>query len=846
MGADGEAFGYRLRTYRLAADLSQRGLAQRSGLSIRTISDLERGRTRWPYPHSLSRLADALKLDGQPRLDFIAAAGRRLAGGGDGGSRRPVQAPVPRQLPAPAPAFAGRAGQLAALSRLLDQPGGLATISAIGGMPGVGKTALALQWAHQVATSFPDGQLYVNLRGFDPLGPPVTAAEAVRGFLDALGVPGDQLPGTTEAHLGLYRSLLVGKRVLVVLDNARDAAQVRPLLPGSPTCRVVVTSRNQLAGLAAIEAARPLVLDVLTDAEARQLLASRLGEARIAADPAAVAQIIDACAHLPLALSVVAARAGLRPRLSLSHVAAELTGRSGLRGLADAGGTGGAVGAAGPVADVRAAFSWSYRQLGQLTARVFRLVSLHPGPSLEPTAVAALTGVTAGQATRELEALVRVSLVQTAGPRRYGLHDLLRGYARELAGAKDSDADQRAALTSLLDYFVHAAALAMDAAFPAERYRRPAVSRPSALAAEFVSPAVALAWLGAERANLVAAVVYADGHDWPGQAVRLAETLFRYLDTDAQFADAVTVYDSAGRSARAVGDRVAEATSLLNLGNIYLHEGRYRQGTDSFGRALALGHQSGDLTGQARALAGLGLGELLLGRPGPATGHIEESLALYTECGDVIGQARALGNLGFAAMRQGRYADAAEHLRESLRLCQAAADRRGEARALANLGEIELRQHRYEQAASYLRDALEGFGQVGDRISAADTLASLGLVELRQDRPVQATEHLSQALTICREAGDVPRQALALNGLGEVLQAMGKPAQARSQHAAALKLATQAGEKYEQARAHAGLAAVYQASGVAAKARRHWTEALSRYEDLGAPEAEHVRLALAT
>ncbi len=822
MGDDDEGFGYRLRTSRVAAGLSQHRLAQRSGLSIRMISDLERGRTRWPYKDSVSRLADALELEGEARADFFAAAGRRPAGH----QSRPAG---PRQLPQATPYFAGRLDQLAALSQLLEQPGGTATISAIGGMAGVGKTALALQWAHQVAPDFPDGQLYVDLRGFDPSGTPMTVAEAVRGFLSALGVPAGQMPGTEQAQLGLYRSLLAGKRVLVVLDNARDVTQVRPLLPGSPTCRVIVTSRNQLAGLAAIEAARPLVLDVLSRDDARQVLAGRLGEGRLASDPDAVGQIIEASARLPLALSVIAARAATRVRVPLVRVADDLAGH------------GDSIAGTGwPPADVRAAFSWSYRHLEPTTARVFRFASLHPGPEFEPPAIAALTGLPPGEAARELDALARVCMINRAGPSRYDLHELLGAYAAELVAELDGADDQRAALTRLLDYYLRRAAMAMDVAFPAERHRRPAIGPHEGQLPDITDADEAGAWLAAQRASLVAAVVFAADHGWPEHATKLAEIIFRYLDIDAQFADAIAVHASAVQAARDLGDPVAEAAALLNAGNTGLHQGRYQEGIARFRQALALCQQSGDSTGQARALAGLGLSHLLQGRPEPAVDCFSQSLALYRERGDLIGQARALGNLGFAALRKGRYAEASGYLTESLTISSDVGDQGGRARALANLGEVELKQHRYDQAEDYLRDALDGFRQVGDRVSAADAMISLGIAEGRQDRTEQAMNHLTQALAFCRQAGDFPRQALALNGLGDVLLAAGLPAQARKHYAASLKLAAQAGEKYEQAGAHEGLAAAYQASGARARARRHWAEALALYTELGTAEAGEV------
>jgi transcriptional regulator with XRE-family HTH domain len=433
--ADGAAFGDLLRARRRSIALSQQELAERSGLSVRAISNLESGRTRWPYPNSVGRLADALALRDDDRAEFTAAAQRRLAHKPDSARPREGHGYIPRLLPAPLPALTGRASELKTLSHMLREPDGTTLVTTVTGAAGVGKTALAVHWAHQAAGEFPDGQLSVNLRGTGPSGLPLTSLDAVRLLLGALGIPARQLPDPAEAQLGLYHSTLAGKRMLIILDNARDAAQIRPLLPGSPTCRVIVTSRNQLPGLTAIEAARPLTVPTLTDAEAQQLLARRLGPAAIAAYPAAAAQLISSCAGLPLALCIVAARAELRPDLSLARLAADLAGQPVLDTFA---------GMADPAADIRASFSWSYQQLDDLAARTFRLAGLHPGASIEPAAIAALARVTPAVARRALETLARASLIQTRGHELYSMNTLLRAYALELAVRHQEQANRAA------------------------------------------------------------------------------------------------------------------------------------------------------------------------------------------------------------------------------------------------------------------------------------------------------------------------------------------------------------------------------------------------------------------
>lgn len=816
------------------------------------ISNLESGRTRWPFPNSLRRLADALGLSEQARAQFIGAARRRPCpiaapapghsareAAGQAATRAATQAGagspvVPRQLPASSPAFAGRRAPLAALSRVMHEPDETAAVVTISGAAGIGKTALAVHWAYQATDQFPDGQLFADLRGFGPSQAPARPAAVVRVFLDALGVPADQVPVAEDAQFGLYRSLLADRRMLVVLDNAHDAAQVRPLLPGWPSCRAIVTSRNQLTGLTAIDAAHPLTLDVLSDAEARSLLGHRLGAARVAAEPAAVTRLLRAGACLPLALCIIAARAATRPDLTLAEVAADLDAHPGLDAFADD---------SDPAADVRAAFSWSYRQLPDGAARAFRLAALHPGADFDRHAVAALTGTPPGQAGPLLDALARGGMLQSAGPARYRMHDLLRGYGYELTAGPGGQDERRAALTGLFDYYLHTAVIAVSAAFPADRGRMPTVA--SAPGPAITSEAAALAWLGAERPSLVAMAGHAAGHGWPGYAIRLSAALFRYLETGGHYPEALIIHGHAGQAARHLGDRAAEANAINYLGVMDMRQGRWDRAYAHFERALPPYRAASDHAGEARALANLGFVGLVLGRD-EAIGQLQRALGRFRDLGDRSGEARVLASVGFLHLRQGRYADAAAHLEQSAALCQDTGDKGGEGRALGNLGEVELRQGHHPAAERHLLRAIGLFRELGDKISEADTLASLGLVALGQNRPGPAEAHLRQALELCRDTGDLSSEAAVRNGLGEVFLVTGRLADARTEYTAALKVATTSSERYDQGRAHDGLARAHQASGDPARARRHWQEALACYEALDVIEAGPIRASLRT
>jgi DNA-binding SARP family transcriptional activator/tetratricopeptide (TPR) repeat protein len=775
-------------------------------------------------------------LTSDPALAAIESGQLPPGGAGSVGSR-PGQV-VPRELPGAVRHFVGRTAELADLSALLERAGEQTprtlVISAIAGTAGLGKTALAVHWAHQVADRLPDGQLYVNMRGYDP-GQPMTAADALARFLRALGVAGQDIPAETEERAARYRSLLAGRRMLVLLDNAAHAEQVRPLLPGSPSCVVVVTSRDSLAGLVARDGACRLDLDLLPPAEAVRLLRALIGE-RVDADPGAAATLAVQCARLPLALRLAAELAAARPGMPLAGLAEELADEQRRLELLDADGD--------PRTAMRAVFSWSVRHLDDDATRTFRLLGLHPGTDFDCYAAAALSGATLGYARRVLGQLARSYLIQRAGPERYGMHDLLRAYAAEQAIDQDSEPERRAALTRLFDHYLAAAAAAADIMFPADP-DRPQISTPASPAPPVTSPAAARAWLDAQRAALVAAAAHAASHGWPGHAIGLAATVFRYTDV-GYFADAAAMHSHARRAAAQTGDRAAEAAALTMLGVADAAQGRFRPAISHLEQALALCRMTGDWVGQARALVSLGSAAYCQGRYQQSAEYCHQALALYRQVGSQAGEARVRLSLGLIDLRQGRHQRAAGHFRGSLALFREAGIRSGEAHALRSLGELELRQGRPKQATGHLRRSLALGRETGSRSCEAQALACLGLVELGQGRHRRATGHLRQALALHSEAGDHSGQSEAHNGLGETFLAAGQEEQARAQHADALALATQANDKYGQARAHAGLASARQATGDSGQAHSHWQQALTLYTALGTPEAGQVRSEIAT
>ena len=747
---------------------------------------------------------------------------------------------APRELPAAVAGFTGRDSELTAMTGLAAAASGGAAptvlVTAIGGTAGVGKTALAVQWAHEVAWQFPDGQLYVNLRGYDP-GQPMQATDALAGFLRALGVPSRDIPQAESERAARYRSLLSGRRILVLLDNARDADQARPLLPGTPGCIAVLTSRDALPGLVARDGAQRLDLDLLPLADAVRLLRTLIGE-RVNAEPAAAAALAACCCRLPLALRVAAELAAARPAASLASLTGDLADQQQRLDLLDAGG------------DVRTAvlavFSWSYRYLEAASARVFRLVGDHPGTDFDAYAVAALAGITAPQAGKLLDLLCRASLIQPAGPGRFGMHDLLRAYARKLTATDDSPAERQEAMNRLIDYYLHSVGTAMLTLYPAAQQRWPVSPHPATQRPDLADPAAARAWLDAELPGLVAVARLAASIGLPGPATRLAATLFRYLDTGGHYAEAITIHSQARLAATQAGDRSAEAEALINLAIAEARQCRHEAAISHFEESLALYRETGDRAGEARALGNLGIAFLRQGRYQQASAHLRRALPMYRDAGNRSSEASALDNLGLACLRQGSYRQAAAYLQEALDLARDIGSRSSEARALTNLGDVDMRRNRYEQAFDHIQLSLAICLDTGDRVGEAYALASLGDLYLRQVRCQRSVSHYERALSLFREIGDRSGEADALNGLGAALLASGQAGEARTQYAAAVTLASQTGDTYQQARGNNGLGDAHRAAGDPGQARHHWQRALALYRELDDPEADQVRARLAT
>jgi DNA-binding SARP family transcriptional activator/tetratricopeptide (TPR) repeat protein len=683
------------------------------------------------YHEGRVRLADELGIDPGPSLrgvyDRVLHADPGLLAEPVPSSAVPEPAgPGIGDLPNRPRAFTGRWAQLDAADALLAEPGPRSgpVISLIVGTAGVGKTSFALHWAHRVAAGFPDGRIHLNLRGFDPGGSPLDVADAVRTLLLALGVSGEQLPAHPDAQLALYRSIVADRRLLLLLDNARDADQVRPLLAGGPECLIVVTSRAQLSGIVAAEGARVVHLDVLGETEAYEMLARQVGADRVAAEPRAVEDIIRSCARLPLALAMVAGRAAGHPDLRLADIAADL--RAG-QGSLDK------FGSAEPSADARSVFSWSYAALSEPAARLFRMLSLHPGPQISLASAASIAALPADQAQRLLDELCDAVLLNEQAPGRYSWHDLLRAYAGETGTAVDPADEREAARRRLFDHYAHGTAVAARVLHPHRRRVEPPSTPRDVVVDAPAGYADAMAWTAAEHATLLAVTSLAAATGFHRHVWYLARAAEVYLVRSGHWHDWVRTQSLAVAAGEALDDLALQAWARHSLGRAYNRRRDFR----------------------------------------PAGTHTMFALHAFRELGEREGEGACRVTLGTMASRQGRHAEAIDHYQAALDICEARGDALGIATAFNCLGYEYIRSGDHNRGIELCSRAMARCVESGDREGQAHAWDSIGLGHHRAGRFATAIACYRQAVSIFEDLGHHHQMATTLGFLGEACQSMG-------------------------------------------------------------------------
>lgn len=754
------------------SELTYHVMASRVGCSQTAIAEYFTARTIPPIdrfdalvvllgatPAEQSALADARDRAAEHRRK----GRRRAAGGGSAGSAPEVTSRphdkarprpdvtendalpgVPRQLPAALCHFTGREAEQAELDLVLDRApvAGAALIAVISGTAGIGKTTLAVHWAHRTADQFPDGQLYVNLRGFAASGAVMEPGEAVRLFLDALHVPPERIPADLEAQAALYRSNLAGRRMLLVLDNARDSAQVRPLLPATPGCLVLVTSRGQLTSLIAVNGAHPVTLNLLTDEEARSLLSRRLGSERVAAEPSAVAEIVTRCAHLPLALSLVAARAAVRPAVTLRLLADELSDtRQRWQTLTTD----------DPTVDPRTVFSWSYDALTPPAARMFRLLGLHPGHDTDTLAAASLAGLVADVARPLLAELTQTNLLAEHTAGRYVFHDLLHAYASHLSHAIDSERQRRAATTRVLDHYVHSGYAAALLLGTPNSPLMPEPAQPDITPDRPTGHEQAMRWFTSEYQTMLTAIGHIGAAGYDTHTWQLTWTLWTFLDRQGHWHDMA----AAARAAVAAADRLAvpavQAWARRVLARAYTRLNLFDEAESQLQDALGLCHQPADLAGQAEAHQFLAILSWRWNRLPQALDHAQQCLDLSRAVGDRGRQATALNGVGWFQALLGDYESALDTCAQALVLHEKTGDLHGQAGTYDSLGYAHHHLGHHDQAVACYLKAISLAQYIGDRYQEADTLRKLGETHLATGDTRTALDTWQQALAILGE-----------------------------------------------------------------------------------------------
>jgi tetratricopeptide (TPR) repeat protein/transcriptional regulator with XRE-family HTH domain len=832
------SFAGLLRQFRSEVRLTQEELAEAAGLSPRSVSDLERGINRTARKDTAVMLADALSLNGQVRVLFVAAArGRapasevlaaRLDSAADGAA-----AVVTRSLPRDIGSFTGREPELAQLLGTLasvtadgQSPG----ICLIDGMAGVGKTTLAVHAAHRLTGSFPDGQFFLSLHAHTPGQRPVSPADALASLLLTAGVAVPQIPPGMEARAGRWRDHIAGKKILLLLDDAAGHEQVRPLLPGTSGSLVLVTSRRRLT---ALEDSAVLSLGTLSPAEAVALLARLADRTDLGSETGPAGEIARLCGYLPLAIGMLARQLRHHPARSGAELAADLAAARDRLAVMRA-----------ENLSVAAAFDLSYSDLSEAQQRLFRRLGLTSGADIDAYAVAALDDASLESARSQLDELYDHHLIAEPAPGRYVLHDLLREYARTLADADDDDAEVHSAVSRLLNYYAHVAAAASRhiATWTTAGGRLPPTS-PPASAPQLATSSEAAAWLEAERPNLHAAVSYAAAKKMPLHAIAIAAAMGGFLRSRGHWDQAAEQYQTALMAAREAGDLPGQAGILDELGLLQQLTSDYPAATATLAEAIGLFRDLGDLPGQVYALNHRGLVQVdVADYPAAAASH-RQALGLARDAGDQLAEAVSLIDLGMVQQMTGDYPAATASYEQALPLARSVGSAFDEADALCELGAVRRLTGDYPGAIACERQALELFRHLGDRLGQGWALDELGRIhQLTSDYPA-ATACLAEAIELFRGLGDRHGLAKALNSLGELSLRASAAEASQGHHAQALDIARELGIPGEQARALEGMGRSLLRRDPA-EAAAHLREALDIYQKIGAPEARGVRVAL--
>jgi DNA-binding SARP family transcriptional activator/Tfp pilus assembly protein PilF len=734
----------------------------------------------------------------------------------------------PAQLPGDVAGFTGRVRHLRQLDALLPGPDGerptAVVIAAVTGSAGIGKTALAVHWAHQVRDRFPDGQLYVNLRGY-AADMPLRPLGALARFLHALGVPAEQVPADVDEAAAMYRGRLADRRVLIVLDNANHPDQVRPLLPGGSGCMVLITSRDKLGGLVARDGAQRLTLDLLDPGDAIGLLTHLLVAERVAAEPAETAELAELCGYLPLALRIAAAHLIGRPQRRVGDLVAELRkgDRLAVLEMAD-----------DEQAAVRAAFDLSYHALPADARRMFRLLSLAPGVDVTAPAGAALADLTLREADALLDRLANAHLIDQHADGRYAFHDLLRLYAGRRVWDEETTAQRDATRQRLLHYYLHTADAAAKLLYP-QLLRLPQSSkRARGAESHFADRAQALEWLDAERANLVAAASYAAEHGPHEGAWMLSDALRGYFFFRMYTVDWLAVASAGLAAAEVGGNARAQAIAQLSLGGLFWRQGHYGRALDRFSQALAIATRDGWVDSQGSILTTLGITHAELGQSRQALDHLTRALELERRSGRRGGQQVALINLGFAYLSLGQLDTAEEHTQEALVISLEIGSRDGQANCLKNLGVLRHLYGRLDEATEHLARALSLYREVGNRGAQATTMRFAAAAHRDSGRHDEALEVARTAVSLARNIGSRRYEGLAVDTIGTIYRHLGRHEEAIDSHLQALALARGTGNQDSQLEALIGLAAALLATGQHEQAMSRVEQALGLARTIGA------------